>query len=269
MQQNDYEAKQLPKKLVRKDIRKAALTLGINEARYLVDSYYIAQGSRIRADSQIRSMKEEPNLLLQYISEQESEVEKAIKKALQDYVESHPVGKWLLSIYGIGPVIAAGLLSMIDINQAPTAGHIQAYAGLDPTKKWEKGCKRPWNTLLKTICWHAGQSFMKFSGKDECIYGKLYLEKKAYYEQKNEAGDYAEEAKLGLTKYKQQTDAYKYCLAGKLPQAQIDARARRWAVKIFLSHLHDVWYRHEFKKAPPAPYAIAILGHAHMFEVPN
>lgn len=48
-----------------------------------------------------------------------------------------------------------------------------------------------------------------------------------------------------------------------LPPAQIDARARRYAVKAFLADMHAEWYRRHFGQEPPKPYAIAILGHAH------
>jgi len=58
-------------------------------------------------------------------------------------------------------------------------------------------------------------------------------------------------------------------LAGKLPPAHIHARAKRWAVKIFLAHWHHVAYMIEYKKAPPKPYSLEHLGHVHMIEVPN
>jgi hypothetical protein len=44
------------------------------------------------------------------------------------------------------------LLARIDIVKAPTAGHIWRYAGLDPTVRWNKGEKRPWNAGLKVLC---------------------------------------------------------------------------------------------------------------------
>ena len=50
---------------------------------------------------------------------------------------------------------------------------------------------------------------------------------------------------------------------GILPDGHIHARAKRYAVKLFLAHLHSVWYEIEFGREPPLPYAIAILGHAH------
>jgi len=51
-----------------------------------------------------------------------------------------------------------------------------------------------------------------------------------------------------------------------LPPAHIQQRCERYATKIFLSHLHEVWYEMHFGEKPPAPYPIAILGHAHKIE---
>jgi hypothetical protein len=49
----------------------------------------------------------------------------------------------------------------------------------------------------------------------------------------------------------------------------LHARAKRYAVKLFLAHLHEVWYREHYKTAPPIPYPIAHLGHAHYIAPPN
>jgi hypothetical protein len=172
--------------------------------------------------------------------------------------------------YGIGPVIAAGLLAHIDINEAPTTGHIWRFAGLDPTSVWEKGQKRPWNAELKTLCWKIGQSFMKFSGRDECFYGKLYIERKQYEVDRNDSGGNATRAAELLPKFNKNTEAYGHLKNGKLPPAQIDARARRWAVKLFLSHLHDVWWELEKREKPPKPYVLDhVGGHVHKVEPPH
>ncbi len=70
--------------------------------------------------------------------------------------------------------------------------------------------------------------------------------------------------KIGKT-----TEAYKSLIEGKLPPGQIDARSRRYAVKLFLSHLQLVWYEKHYGEKPPLPYPIAILGHAHMINSPH
>ncbi len=61
-------------------------------------------------------------------------------------------------------------------------------------------------------------------------------------------------------------DSLKPELKPKLPPAHIDARAMRYAVKIFLSHLHEIMYKRILKKNPPLPYPIAHLEHVHKIE---
>lgn len=250
-----------------KELRKAAATISEVEARFLVDAYYVIQEDRKRSGNQIRSMGGEPSSpVLSWFFVQNDRLEGTLKIILDKYTDARPIGAWLKSIYGIGPIIAAGLTAHIDIRKAPTAGHIWRFAGLDPTMKWEKGKKRPWNASLKTLCWKVGQSFMKFSNNPDCFYGQLYRQQKEKYIRKNEAGDYRERALELKEKYNKNTEAYKHLTNGKLPPAQIDAMARRWVVKIFLSHLQAKWWELETGEKPPKPFAIAILGHGH--EIP-
>jgi hypothetical protein len=253
-----------------RDLVAAAKTLSDDEARFLVDAYYQMQDNRIRTAAQIRALTEsgEPHDVLHWLTAQDSVLEQQIKRALGSYAESKPVGQWALSVYGIGPVLSAGLLAHIDITRAPTVGHIWSFAGLDPTKVWEKKTKRPWNASLKTLCWKIGQSFMKFSNQEECRYGHIYRERKQLELQRNEAGHFAEQARGALTRkrYGEETGARKSYEAGKLPPAHLDARARRYAVKLFLAHWHEVAYVAHYGAKPPLPYPIAILWHAHKIE---
>ena len=253
-----------------KDLRTAARTMSDDEARFLVDYYYIAQEDRKRSTNQVRALdqSQEPNGVINWLADQTGSLENEIKKALDSYTENHPMGAWMRQIYGIGPVISAGLLAHIDITKAPTVGHIWRYAGLDPTSKWEKGQKRPWNAGLKSLCWKAGQSFMKFSNREECYYGHVYKERKAYEIARNERGDNKELAEQLKDKVGKTTDAYKHLSSGVLPPGQIDARARRYAVKLFLSHLHGAWYETHFGTKPPLPYPLVHLGHAHFIPSP-
>ena len=252
-----------------RDLRDAAANLSHDEARFLVDAYYIIQEDRKRSSNQITAMEAEPHRLLTWFFEQNKLLENQIKAALARYTDAQPIGQWLKSIYGIGPVLSAGLIAHIDINKAPTAGHIWNYAGLNPDVTWEKGQKRPWNAGLRTLCWKVGQSFMKFANADECYYGKLYQQRKAYEVARNDRGGNAEKAKALLPNFKKTTDAFKHLSEGKLPPAQIDARARRWAVKLFLAHLQAIWWEMETGTKPPKPYPIAILGHAHEIPPPS
>ena len=254
-----------------RDMRAAAATMSEQEARFLVDGYYSMQDDRKRANNQARAMKDEPHTLVVWLAEQGEMLEGQIRRALDTYSDAQPVGVWLKSIYGIGPVIAAGLLAHIDIAEAPTAGHIWRFAGLDPSSKWGKGEKRPWNAELKTLCWKTGQSFMKFSNQEDCVYGAVYRRRKEYEVARNERGDNAETAARTLTEknFDKKTDAYKALITGKLPPAQVDGRARRFTVKLFISHLQCVWWFQKYSELPPKPYAIAHLDHAHFIAIPN
>jgi len=255
-----------------KDLKKASGRLSDLEARYLVDTYYQVQEFRKATSNQIRSMSEteEPTEVITWLFSNLETLEKQIKNALDAYTKAHPVGQWLQGITGIGPVISAGLLAHIDIEKAPTAGHIWSFAGLNPNAKWEKGQLRPWNAKLKVLCWKAGQSFVKVSNNDKDVYGKLYKERKEYEMAKNEAGDYSGQAEhiLATKKIGKDTEAYKHYSQGKLPPAHIQQRAERYAVKIFLSHLHEYWYEQHYGVKPPKPFAIDILGHAHQIPRP-
>lgn len=263
---------QAAKKLTR-DIRKACANLGDGAARYLVDAYYREQKERIGADAMVRQAKEanEPLEAVEFIAEQHRRNEASIKSMLDAYTKASKLGAWCQSICGIGPVIAAGLLAHIDITKAKTAGAIQRYAGLDPTQEWGKGQKRPWNARLKVLCWKLGESFVKVQNREADVYGHLFAEYKAGLVAKNDEGEFADVAKeiLAGKKFGKDTEAYKAYSEGKLPPAHINARARRYAVKIFLSHFFEVAYEIEYGKRPPEPYAIAILQHAHKIEVPN
>lgn len=253
-----------------RDLRNASRGMTQNEARFLVTAYYTMQDNRIRTANQVRRMVQvqEPHGVLIWLMNNNALLERQVASALDAYSAAHPVGMWARKIPGIGPVIAAGLLAHIDIAKAPTAGHIWSFAGLDPTRVWQKGEKRPWNADLKTLCWKIGESFVKASGRDNDVYGKVYRERKALEQAKNDAGEYAEQAKHQLERFNigQNTLARAAYVSGKLPPAHIHARAKRYAVKLFLSHLHTVWYECYHERKAPRPYVIEHMGHAH--EIP-
>ena len=260
----------VPVRKLDRDMVEAASALTATEARYLVDSYYAMQGGRIRANNQIRALTTsgEPHESIAWLSTESRVLEESVRRALDAYSAGHPVGKRMRTVVGVGPVISAGLLAHIDITRAPTAGAIWRYAGLDPTSEWKKGEKRPFNAGLKTLCWKLGESFVKTCNHKDAVYGRLYRERKDAEIANNEAGAFADQAKAKLEKFKigKTTDAYKAYSVGKLPPAHIHARARRVAVKMFLSHLHEVWYEVEFGTKPPAPYVFEHAGHVHKLD---
>lgn len=244
-------------------MKSAAKTMTRNEARYLLSLYLTMQDNRKASDQKSAKMEErnkgEPHAVLNWVSENSFALEKQILGALEMFASFQPMGKWAMAIDGVGPVVAAGLLAHVDIEQAPTVGHIWAFAGLDPSKKWEKGGKRPHNAALKQICYYAGESFVKCT---KSPYRKVYDDRKELEQQKNERGEYAEQAAAIVQSRPTHAQRAIY-KTGKLPPGHIHSRAKRYAVKQFLSDWHAQAYRDHFKCEPPKPYPIAILGHAH------
>lgn len=331
-----------------RDIRDAAATMTPDEARFLVGLYYDMQGFRINGANKARaaSANQEPHRVLSAVLADSETLEANIAGALEQYAKAQPIGRWMLSIFGIGRVISAGLIAHIDISKAPTVGHIWRFAGLDPTIKWlgregagsmmreamdadesgtlsdsemeeyraivgdgdaslsparvaavarltgrsvraimamrdEKGritrasvtkglARRPWNADLKVLCYKIGQSFVFRHNNPKCFYGRLYAERKAEEVRRNTSGEYREAAAASLREknYGAATVARAAYEAGRLPDAHIEARARRWTVKVFLAHLHGEWYRLEFGREPPLPWILAHGGHAHYIAPP-
>jgi hypothetical protein len=131
--------------------------------------------------------------------------------------------------------------------------------------------KRPWNGGLKTICWKVGESFVKQQNHENDTYGKYYVLRRREEEERNNSGQYAALAADILAKkaYKKDTIAYQYYSQGMLPPDHIYSRAKRWAVKLFLSHFHYVAYVCHYKIPPAMPYVINILGHKDYIAPPN
>lgn len=270
---NEFESMLPAVSRLSRDLKNAAATLSPAQARYMVDAYYQIQEYRKASGNQTTALEKqgEPNEVISWLFTQQEVLENQIKRALDAWTDGNKISQWAKSITGIGPVISAGLLAHIDINKAPTAGHIWRFAGLDPTVSWSKGQKRPWNASLKVLCWKIGESFVKVSGRDSDVYGKLYLERKRIETEANERGAFAEQAvtKLANVKIGKNTEAYGHYSSGKLPPAHIHARAKRYAVKIFLAHYQHVAYQITFDANPPKPYVIEHLGHVHYIAPPN
>lgn len=165
--------------------------------------------------------------------------------------------------------------------------------------------KRPWNAGLKTLTWKLGDSFVKFHTLCVCgnwekdhedgpctpkkkdgtpiacdckafdrksFYGGLYWQRKQQEVANNEAGKFAGLAARTLKEKKiKEKDTLACYEVGKLPPGRIDLRARRWAVKIFLSNMHAVMYFDEYGTLPPVPFSFTKAGgsHAHYIAPPN
>lgn len=253
-----------------KDLREASVQLGADEARFLVDAYYIMQEDRKRSYNQERSLIKdaEPHEIISWFASQNKSLEKQIAMTLDLYSASKPEGVWARRQCGIGPIISAGLIANVSLldpktGERSTAAKLWRFAGLDPTSKWEKGKKRPWNASLKVLAFKIGDSFVKTCNNEDSYYGPIYKKRKLLEIERNEAGLFKDQAEaiLKVKNFKKDTEAYKAYSVGRLPDAHVHARARRYATKLFLSHYLEVAQRlHGIE--PAIPYIIAVAGHA-------
>lgn len=260
-----------PVRLTKSDAQEMAKSMTTRDVRWLVDTYYQLQEFRKASANQVRAAGEsaEPSSALLWTFQQMEATEASIRRIMDVWTDSTPVGAWAKSQVGIGPVLAAGVIATFDPDK-PTVGHWWRFAGLDPTMKWEKGQKRPFSAKAKLLCWKIGDSFVKVSGRDNAFYGKIYKERKAYELRRDEEGGNEFQAKVTLLDKNIQEPKTKATYeSGHLPAGRLDLRARRYAVKLFLAALHEVMWFNSHGTMPPKPYVIEHLGHADWMGVPN
>lgn len=250
-----------------KEVVMEAAKLSNPEARALVRNYYDAQEARKAGDMQQRHAGEVGiSASLKWYADSNALIENELQKMFKAFAMGSAVGRWAMAQHGVGPVLVAGLLANLDITRAPTAGHFWRFSGMDPTCKWEKGQKRPYNPDMKQLCYHFGECAKRSSGHPDSFYGAFYRERKELLVARNEAGVYAERAKVFFTK---SAEVKKTLAKGMLPAGNLDRQAANQTAKLFLSHLHAVMYWDHYGVAPPKPFAMAILGHAHEIKVPH
>lgn len=258
------------------DLKIGSKTMSRSSARFLVQTYYQIQRERIiqgNRQSALDKTGDSSNHLV-FMQDMFGNLEDTIKTWLDVFSDSHPAGHWAREQHGVGPVLAAGLLAYLDMEKCPNISSFWSFAGYNPTMVWEKGQKRPFAAPLKTICWKLGESFVKVSGNPEAKYGQIYVQRKAYEWAKNARGEYASLIGKRNYKYGVYTESYKWasgqysgvtktaagyipntvgpCIPMIPPQA-IQERAKRYAVKRFLSDFWVISYRHHFGTDAPAP----------------
>lgn len=127
----------------------------------------------------------------------------------------------------------------------------------------------PYNATLKKQLWKVGESFVKVSNKPDSLYGRLYKEKLAKEIALNSELAFKDQAKEILATKNwsdKSSDTYQSYLAGKLPLSHLIARAKRWTVKIFVSHLFEEMYRDKYHAVPPKFYTLEFKNHVHYIE---
>lgn len=127
----------------------------------------------------------------------------------------------------------------------------------------------PFNRTLKTLCWKIGDQFVKLGDSQKAYYAKYYRQRKAQEIARNLNGERSDLARVTLKS--KPTHAQRAVYAqGMLPDGRIDLMARRATVKLFLSHLHELWYRMENPgQLPPKHFAFGRLHHVDYLPPPH
>lgn len=163
------------------------------------------------------------------------QIEEELDRDIADLVRDYPIFDRVTAVKGIGPMLAAKLIAMIDIERADTPSALWRFAGYGVVdgqrERPVKGEKLHYNTRLKTTCYLIGTSFLKAKSPYRDVYDKA---KEDYDRTRPEW-----------------TKAHKH-------QA-----AMRVMIKRFLVHLWLVW--RETEGLPTrTPYVQEYMGHTHI-----
>lgn len=144
-------------------------------------------------------------------------LEEKLDKFMYDQVKHEPIIKALTSVKGIGPIIATKIAMEIDITRAETVSSLWRFAGQavfeGKAERRVKGVKLAYNSALKVLMFILADSFIKTNSPYRAIYDKAKLEYQV--------------SRPDWTKM------------------HIHMAARRKMIKLFLSHLYQVWRKIE------------------------
>jgi hypothetical protein len=223
----------------------------------LVRSYYDYQNERIALDGRLGRKKngdikagipDRDDEMLLYLMSRRDEVyafEKEIEKSIKAKVHTYPLwDEFLLYVKGCGEIMAAVLLTQIDICKAVSVSNLWSFAGLAPGKDRKvKGQKCTYNQFLKSkLLGVLGSGFLK----SKSPYADFY------YNMKNRL----ESEGWGV--------ACKNPSDKKRPKAgHQHMAANRYMVKMFLKDLYVAWRTIEGLEVRE-PYQEEYLGKRHI-----
>jgi hypothetical protein len=189
-----------------------------------------------------------------------------VKGRVAFLLSKHPAYDWFSRVSGIGNENIAKVICFIDIEKAFYPSSLWKYLGYGVDKegkadRLKKGEKSSFNREGKTMCYRLGVSLLKAHGisKNGTKYGN-------YYEKQAEA-IIAENRRKGfwvgtLEEAKKQKIAPEKVFS----MMYVHNQAIRKMIKLFLSHLWQVW-REKENLPVNQPYAIAQMSDKHTHEL--
>lgn len=198
----------------------------------------IAFGNRLSAiERGVDVVSDDAKAIIEKWQTRFDDLEAEADKDIAKLVKHVPIVKELTALRGIGPLLAAKIVSMIDITRADSVSALWRYSGYGVTEgerdRPKAGEPRNYNARLKTTLYLVAGSFLKSSSP----YRAIYDSSKAYYEANRP----------------------------EWTKAHIHAASLRRMIKIFLSHLYVRWRTLEGLPVR-VPYSHERLGHTSMEE---
>jgi hypothetical protein len=228
----------------------------------LVKIYYDVQDVRIASENRLRTVGVVEGVNVSHLKK----LEKEIRNRIHENYKDDPLYKWLRSIRGIGPVLAGGLISGIDIRKAEHVSSLWKYFGYHVVNgeavKKRRGEKLGFNPDMRTLGYKIADSFVKHRTP---VYRQIYEERKKKAMEKLHHPEINPE---NCPKYEKcmeelKRKATRLGRGVKAPPCakHIHLRACRETVKEFLRHL---WVKWRMMEGLPVskPYAVQILGHS-------
>jgi len=179
-------------------------------------------------------MDEQSFKLLERWLERFNMLEAELDNDIETLVEGEEIVEYAIAVKGIGKMLAAKAICMIDIERADTVSALWRYAGYGVVdgerEKPTKGEKLHYNARLKTTCYLIGSSFLRSNSP----YRQVYDDARVFYEAN----------RPDWTKGHQHN------------------AATRKMIKVWLSHLWEVWRKLEGLPVRDL-YVTEHLGHNH------
>ncbi len=261
--------------------------------RNLVDIYYDFQGQRIQTQMRIGASERANTLTDEELSmygittimENATNFEKDIEKLIVKQLKNHALWmQYLSKIQGIGPLIAAGLISYIDdVERFDHVSSLWQYCGYGMNRFCEN-CKKPTYVNVKYDTGKVAKKLQPFEKCPVCNHDTIpVLQKRTPGYQSNwndrlkvlawKAANSFVKQSAAKSKYRKLYDKIKADEHRKHPTKEkengrtlfndghLHNRALRKVSKIFLAHVWQTWRRQQGLEATE-PYAKQLLGHS-------
>ena len=250
----------------------------------LVDVYYAFQAQRIQMQLRIGASKRERSLTddelsiygITAIFENAKIFEKDIEKLIKQQLKHHALyNQYLALITGIGPILAAGLISYIDdIEKFKHASSLWQYTGYGANRFCPK-CKKPTFVEKKFSTGKKVKQLRPFEKCPVCnsdtefviqkrVAGYLINWNPSLKQMAWKAGKSFVKQSPKRSKYRKLYTKIKKAEKRKHPDysdGHIDNATMRKVVKIFLVHLWQTWRRQQGLETSE-PYTKQLLGHS-------